>query len=351
MTSVKVMVAALALAAGSVHSAAPGASVGDALQRPALMVRDPARAVLLSAAWAGTRMVAVGERGLVATSADQGKTWQQVPCPVSVTLTMVRFADAQHGVAVGHGGTVLTSADGGQSWTVRLDGRRLAEVARRGASSPQTVAEAERLAADGPDKPFLDVVVWDAQRMLAVGAYGLAMHTRDGGETWEPWMGRLPNPRGMHWYAVRRAGNTLLLAGEQGLLARSTDDGASFQALASPYKGSWFTAEMAANGQWLLAGLRGNVWRSTDGGQQWSAVNVPVPASIVASATDRTGRTLLASQAGLLLRLQGDAAVPLKGEPLPLPAGLLPHADGALTVLGMAGIAVLPATAVSGGQP
>lgn len=351
MTFVKKVAATLACAAGALHPFAGAMPVGDALQRPALMVRAPVHAVMLSAAWAGERMVAVGERGLIALSDDQGKTWQQVPCPVSVTLTMVRFADAQHGVAVGHGGTVLTSADGGRNWTSRLDGRRLAQIAQRNAATPEATAEAERLAADGPDKPWLDVVLWDAQRMLVVGAYGLALHTRDGGQTWEPWMARLPNPRGMHWYAARRAGNSLLLAGEQGLLARSTDDGKSFQPIASPYKGSWFTAELGADGQWLVGGLRGNVWRSTDAGQQWQSVSVPVPASIVASVTDRAGHTWLASQAGVLLRLRGDAAVPLKTSPLPMPTALLPHPDGSLTVMGVAGITALPTAALAGDRP
>jgi photosystem II stability/assembly factor-like uncharacterized protein len=351
MTSMNPWAAALVLVAAALPSFASAAPMGDALGRPALAVREPARSVLLAAAWAGPRMVAVGERGLITLSEDEGRTWRQVPCPVSVTLTMVRFADARHGVAVGHGGTVLMTEDGGSSWLVRLDGRRLAEIAREAAATAQDTADAERLLADGPDKPFLDVVVWDARRLLAVGAYGLALHTRDGGQTWEPWMNRLPNPRGMHWYLVRRSGSTLLLAGEQGVLARSNDDGASFQPLASPYKGSWFTAEIGAGGSLLLAGLRGNVWRSADG-LQWANVPLPAPASILASTTDAQGRTWLASQAGSLLRVQGDAARALPGKPLPMPAGLLAHADGGLSVFGMAGALHLPraATAALAGE-
>src|SRR5882762_6618150 len=103
--SILVLAAALASSLSSSFAATP---VCDALQRPALAVREPQRAVLLSGAQAGTRVVAVGERGVVALSDDGGTTWRQAPCPVSVTLTMVRFADDRHGVAVGHGGTVLT---------------------------------------------------------------------------------------------------------------------------------------------------------------------------------------------------------------------------------------------------
>jgi photosystem II stability/assembly factor-like uncharacterized protein len=232
----KPLAAAAVVAALQVAAPAAAAPLGEALARPAAMVRAPARVVLLAATRAGERLVAVGERGVIVTSDDEGAQWRQVPCPTSVTLTAVRFSDARHGVAVGHGGVVLATDDGGNSWTLRLDGRRAAEFALAQANTPALRADAERLAADGPDKPFLDVLMWDAQRWLVAGAYGLAFETRDAGRTWSSWMGRLPNPRALHWYMVRRQGDTLLLAGEQGLLAKSTDGGAKFTPLVSPYR-------------------------------------------------------------------------------------------------------------------
>jgi photosystem II stability/assembly factor-like uncharacterized protein len=330
--------AAIAWAGSLAAQAQAQAPVGDALQRPALAVKAPQRAVLLSAALAGSRVVAVGERGIVALSDDRGASWRQAPSPVSVTLTMVRFTDERHGVAVGHGGTVLTTDDAGTSWRLRLDGRRLAELAKAAATTPEAQQDAERLVTDGPDKPFLDVLQWDAKRLLAVGAYGLAFYSADGGESWTPWMDRLPNPKALHWYVARRAGNTLLLAGEQGLLARSDDGGQTFQTMNSPYKGSWFAGELSADGQAVLAGLRGNVWRSTGGGAQWAQLASPVPATITAMAVDAKGGLLLASQAGVVLRLQGDALVPLKAPPVPMPSALLPLQGGPLLTLGVAGV-------------
>lgn len=352
MTVVKAILLALAAAGSGVQTSALAAPVGDALQRPALQVRQPERSVLLAAAQAGQRIVAVGERGMVALSEDQGQTWRQVPCPVSVTLTMVRFADAQHGVAVGHGGTVLTTADGGASWQLRLDGVQLAAIAQRVAQGEQAQADAQRLKDDGPDKPFLDVLMWDAQRILAVGAYGLAFHTVDGGKTWQPWMDRLPNPRAMHWYVARRAGDTVWLAGEQGVLARSGDGGNSFQAVESPYRGSWFTGELQADGAVLLAGLRGNVWRSADGGRNWAQLPLPVPASVAASAGAAQGSFFLAGQAGVVLHGKGGTVKPLNTTPLPPLAGVLPLNDGRVLTVGLGGVVTLPAPAAKeGGRP
>lgn len=332
----------LGLGLGGSAQAAP---VADALQRPAVAVKAPQRAALLSAALAGSRIVAVGERGIVVLSDDAGRSWRQAPSPVSVTLTTVRFASPTQGVAVGHGGTVLSTQDAGASWQLRLDGRRLAQLvldaAKAPGAAPEALRDAERLVADGPDKPLLDVLVWDAQRLLAVGAYGLAVYSADGGQTWQPWMARLPNPKGLHWYVARRQGDALLLAGEQGLLARSDDGGQSFRALASPYKGSWFAGELQPDGRTVLAGLRGQVWRSADAGASWTALANPVPATVTAMAPGSDGALLLASQSGALLRLQGDRLQPLSTPALALPAGLLSLPDGRLLALGLAGLNTL----------
>ncbi len=322
--------------------AVQAAPVVEALQRPALAVKAPQRAVLLSLAQAGPRLVAVGERGIVALSDDRGASWRQAPCPVSVTLTMVRFANERQGVAVGHGGTVLTTADGGASWTLRLDGRRIARLLQDAAQTPQAQREAERWVADGPDKPLLDLLLWDERRLLVVGAYGLALHSADGGASWTSWMDRLPNPKGLHWYVARRQGERLLLAGEQGLIATSDDGGERFLPVSSPYAGSWFAGELRSDGELLLAGLRGNVWRSAaagpGAGSSWTPLRSPVPASITASAIAADGSLLLASQAGVLLKVQGDALRPLNRQPLPMPAGLLSSPEGRVFTVGLAGV-------------
>ncbi|MBT0569743.1 hypothetical protein KIK84_05355 [Curvibacter sp. CHRR-16] len=333
-------------------SSADATPVGDALQRPALLVRQAERSVLLALAHAGQGIVAVGERGVIVRSEDQGKTWRQMPCPVSVSLTMVRFADAEHGVAVGHGGTVLTTQDGGRNWQVRLNGTQLSAIALRDAVNDAQRTEAARLAADGPDKPFLDVLLWDARHLLAVGAYGLAFYSPDGGATWQSWMGRLPNPRGMHWYVARRQDQSVLLAGEQGLLAQSDDGGKTFHSMPSPYRGSWFSAELQPGGRLTLVGLRGNVWQSSDAGRRWVAIPTPNAASILASAQTPAGDIVLATQAGQMLRLQGQRVTPVNTTPLPTPAGILPLTNDQWLAVGVAGVVPVPAFAqVQGAQP
>lgn len=334
----------LALAAALPAAAAP---TGDALDRPAVAARQVERAVLLGAAQAGPRIVAVGERGLVALS-DDGQRWTQAPTPVSVTLTAVRFADATHGVAVGHAGTVLATADGGQRWARKLDGRRLAQLAleaARAAGDAPALKEAERLVADGADKPLLDVLMLDAKRWIVVGAYGLAFATEDGGDHWAAWMPRLPNPKGLHLYTLRRQGDALLIAGEQGLVLLSNDGGRSFRRVETPYQGSFFSAEFTGANGIVLAGLRGNVWRSADGGASWAAVASPMPVSITATAIAADGTLLAANQAGFVMALRGDRLVPLNRAPLPPLNGLLPRPGAPLLALGVQGVVPLDLSA------
>lgn len=333
---------ALLAAGAAIHTATVATPVGPALDRPALAVREPARVVLMAAARSGQRIAAVGERGVIALSDDGGATWRQANVPVSVSLTAVRFVDAQTAYAVGHGGVVLASTDGGLTWERRLDGRKVAQLAlaaAQAAGDARSVKEAERLLADGPDKPFFDLHFFDGRRGVVIGAYGLIFATEDGGRTWQPWMQRLDNPKALHLYALRVRGDAIVIAGEQGLLLRSDDGGATFRRLNSPYKGSYFTLELPSPKAIVIAGLRGNAWRSDDGGVSWARANVPVVASFTASSVIAGGEILLANQAGLLFAMPA-ATGDLKRLPLPplQPVNaLLPLDNGALLTVGPQG--------------
>jgi photosystem II stability/assembly factor-like uncharacterized protein len=324
-----------------------------ALTRPALSLRQPGQAALLDGTHAGKRIVAVGERGVVALSDDEGGRWRQArSVPTSVSLTAVRFVDERCGWAVGHGGVILATRDGGESWLPQTDGRALAVIAQQAARALAASGEpgadalqknADLLVADGPDKPLLDLHVVDAQRVMVVGAYGLAYETRDGGRTWASVMDRIANPKGQHLYALRARGDTWLLAGEQGLLLRSHDAGRSFQRIATPYAGSWFTIAVTPRGRWLVAGLRGNAFVSDDDGERWTRLDGGPPASFVGSVALPDGGVLLANQAGQIFAAPPSGAlVAVPGPSLPPLSQLVPLSGGALLALGLAGALRLP---------
>jgi photosystem II stability/assembly factor-like uncharacterized protein len=120
----------------------------DGANRPAEIEPLAGSSLLLDLALAGQRLVAVGERGHVMLSDDQGATWRQAKSvPTRVLLTAVFFVDAEYGWAVGHDETILNTADGGETWT-------------RTHFAPEA------------QQPLLDL--WFANRVsgIAVGAYG-----------------------------------------------------------------------------------------------------------------------------------------------------------------------------------
>jgi len=293
----------------------------DALQRPALMSAKATGAAMLAVARAGHRLVAAGERGVVLLSDDEGATWRQARVPVGVTLTALHFVDERQGWAVGHLGVVLQTTDGGAQWSLKLDGLKAAAIAldaaakAGGEASARAMAAAQALVDDGPDKPLLDVYFENERTGYVVGAYNLAFRTADAGQTWQSWMGHVDNPKGLHLYAIRPVGGSLFIAGEQGLLLRSTDGGERFAAVASPSKGTYFGMLAAGReDELLLYGLRGRAFHSADGARTWAEVDTGTRASLSAGVRLDDGRLLLASQAGELL-LSRDGGKTFKAAP------------------------------------
>lgn len=206
--------------------------------RPAMIAPLAAETTLLGLARAGSRLVAVGQRGHILLS-DDGREWRQVPAPVSAMLNRVRFRDERTGWAVGHDATVLLTDDGGQTWTLRHHD-------------------------PGEGRPLYDVLPLEEGRVLALGGYGTYLVSADDGATWQ----RRDFPLtelGQHFNAAARlADGTLVIAGERGLLARSKDGGETWELLESPYTGSFFGVLPAGNRGALVFGLRGNLYATAD---------------------------------------------------------------------------------------
>lgn len=252
--------AALALAAGA--CAAQGGAAEAAAFKPRPAVRSPfaERSMILDAQRADARLVAVGERGVVLLSDDDGAHWRQAgQVPVDATLTAASFVDAREGWAVGHLGTILHTADGGETWTV------------------QRIDAAE-------DRPLFAVAFTDAHNGVAVGLWALMLRTRDGGQTWEDV--ELPPPPGDSradanlMSAFRNAQGHLFVAGERGLVLRSLDGGDTWSYHPTGYRGTFWSGTALADGTLIVAGLRGSVYRSTDNGEHWQRVDTASQSSV-----------------------------------------------------------------------
>ncbi|HEY2977281.1 MAG TPA: YCF48-related protein [Burkholderiaceae bacterium] len=333
------------LLSGAVH-AAPA----DPLQQPAQVSRLAVSSPLFAVATAGPRLVAVGQRGHILVSEDEGRHWEQAAVPVSVDLTAVHFASAQRGWATGHDGVILATADGGRHWVRQLDGRQAAaliverygkQVQGGSAELKAIVTEAQRMLAEGPDLPFLDVWFDDERTGYAVGAFNLLFTTSDGGATWLPASDRVDNPQAHHLYAIQGHGGDLYIAGELGLLLRLDRASQRFTAVPSPYKGTWFG--LVVKPDLVIAhGLRGNAWRSRDGGRSWQQVRTPVQTGLTGSAVLGDGRIALVSQDGRVM-LSADNGGSFESVPSAKPTplyGVAPSGNGGLALVGARGVRV-----------
>jgi photosystem II stability/assembly factor-like uncharacterized protein len=330
-----------ALLAGQAAQAEP-----DVLQRPALPSARAATSVMLTVAQAGTRIVAAGERGVIVYSDDGGRSWRQAAVPVSVSLAAVRFADAQVGWAVGHSGVVLNTQDGGRTWSKQLDGAAAAQrvlaaaQAATGAGHARAVADAERLVAEGPSKPFLDAYFFDAHNGIVVGAFGLMFATGDGGRTWQSASGRIDNPKGKHLYAIQALGDECYVAGELGAVYYSKDRCKSFATLKTPYEGTYFGAVATGPHRIVVFGMRGNAYWSDDAGATWQKSAIATSASLMAGVRLRDGAVLLSDETGRLYRSAdgGKTFQPVPaGQPSPY-TGAVQASDGAVFLSGVRGV-------------
>jgi photosystem II stability/assembly factor-like uncharacterized protein len=332
----------LALAAAALLPSAAGAAAGPAvLSEAALQSPRALGAAMLAVTRAGKRLVAAGERGIVLLSDDDGAHWRQAQVPVQVSLTALRFVDAHTGWAAGHLGVILKTEDGGVTWRKQLDGVQAAALmaqALRASNDERLQRAAQRYDNEGPDKPFFDIDFQDARNGVAVGAYNLAFATADGGATWTPIAQRLPNAKNLHLYAVRHVNGALFIAGEQGLLLKSADGGTGFEALASPYKGSFFGLLPTRSGALLAYGLRGNAFRSADGGASWDKVETGTAVSINAGL-DLGPAVALLAQTGEVLQSRDDGRSFAKLVGIGVPAaGLAASFHGELVLASLRGM-------------
>jgi photosystem II stability/assembly factor-like uncharacterized protein len=220
---------------------------------------------------------------------------------------------------------ILHSADGGEPWQIQR-------------SDPWQAADAGGDPAKGA--PLLDVLFTSVQRGFAIGAYSLALQTRDGGATWQPMVvaapaagddageieparvadgketftaeelkvGEEPTP---HLNAIARTGSgALFIVAERGSAFRSRDDGATWQRLQLPYDGSMFGVLGFAGDHVLAFGLRGHAYESTDLGEHWNALATGTELSLLGGAALADGGAVIVGANGIVLaRAAADAAL------------------------------------------
>jgi photosystem II stability/assembly factor-like uncharacterized protein len=324
-----------------VGAAAVVAAAAIAAVDPGTLSAEPARLatrnLLLDIARAGTRLVAVGERGHVLLSDDDGVKWEQAEAvPTQNLLTGVCFADEKRGIAVGHDEVVLVTSDAGRTW------------------------ERKRYQPDA-QRPLLDVWCGADGRAIAVGAYGAFVVSTDFGATWaaqefepKPAAGAKPAAEteefdegelgDPHLNRIAAASPTrLYIAAEAGHLYRSDDAGASWVELPSPYEGSFFGMTPLAGDAVLAYGLRGNLFRSDDAGASWRRIETDTVAMLNDAVQLPGGGVAIVGLSGVVLVNRNGARFELsqQSDRKGLSAAVALNATSLATV-GEAGVKIIP---------
>ncbi len=303
------LIAGIAFLLGFVLSLNPAAAANySVLTTRAIPVSHPDRVLLISIANAGSRLVAVGEHGVIIYSDDNGQTWRQAVVPVSISITCVAFATPKLGWAAGDYGVILHTRDGGATWQTQINGLdvnqlMMAAATRFAASDPTNTAAltAERRAnifmAAGPDKPFLSILAVSPRRVFVFGAYRMAVLTNDGGKTWTDWSLHVGDPISHNIYDATQIGGSIYLTGEVGSAFRSDDQGENFPALTPPAQSTLFG--ILGTGNALLSfGVAGGIFRSTDGGNTWTQINTTASADLTAGTVLKSGLVLVVGEDG-----------------------------------------------------
>ena len=230
------------------------------------------------------QIFAVGDRGYILHSSDQGRTWKEAESPTQQLLTALAKSPNGNLYAVGHQSVILKSTDDGKTWAAKHIGLKDAK------SEPAQNAE-----------PLLDVHFLDDQIGYAIGGFGQAYKTSDAGENWQDITNDLPNDEGFHLNMIisDEAGNIAIL-GEAGLIIHSPDRGENWYLIDIPYEGTLFGGLITSNNKFIVYGLRGNAFVSNNFNSKWQKLNIKETSTFFGGAITKKGRLLLVGDNGVI---------------------------------------------------
>ncbi|HJV01006.1 MAG TPA: YCF48-related protein [Burkholderiaceae bacterium] len=284
---------AAALLACVQHAGAAEGAGWPVTLRPAANVAHAAQAGMLAADWAGARMVAVGAHGVVLLSDDQGKHWRQAArVPLDATLTGVSFVDDKEGWAVGHAGVVLHTRDGGEQWEVqrstpdqdrplfavhffdRANGVAVGlwslVLTTSDGGQHWTVRQLDAPAgAKRADLNLFGLFTGPGTALYAAAEKGYVLHSADKGASWH----YLPTGfAGSFWTGLAMPDGALVVGGLRGALYRSVDAGQSWSRIQTGSTASITGLARTGREHGVLGvGQDGLILRSADDGASFQA--------------------------------------------------------------------------------
>jgi len=193
----------------------------------------------------------VGARGVLLTTADQGKTWHRRSL-INRDFYCIRFTPSgKRAWITGEDGLIFVSDDEGKTWTQQKS---------------------------GTEDRLLKIGIADDQKAAIAASDGTLVNTADGGQTWADqkfkditFFDIAMNPNGEAW-----------TVGEFETILHSTDAGKTWQVqrggITRDFRvGPYFAVDFESNGLdgWVV-GLQGTVQVTSDGGKTWHDTKLPI---------------------------------------------------------------------------
>jgi len=226
----------------------------------------------------------VGQNGLVMRTEDGGQTWTKQESNATFQeregnvrpayLFNVAALDRDRAWAVGDRSILASTTDGGKTWRSRK-----VEVAQDDITGGQSLAAADPI--------FYDVEFADAQRGWIVGEFGKILGTTDGGETWQEQTKTLLE--GSEFFDVLdlptlyglfvRSDQVAMASGLEAHIASTADGGARWQydkveGGKVPLIDPLFDVVEVPDGTGWAVGAAGEVVKREPGAQAWQRASI-----------------------------------------------------------------------------
>lgn len=224
------------------------------------------------------RLVAVGSGGQIATSADEGSSWQTVSTGMRLTIKDLHFLDELNGFAAA-GGLLLHTRDGGLTWdsTTAKGGQTIDFVSDRWGWASNEAGDVYRTYDGGETwelaRPLTQFRLYDLAMIDSLNGWNCGfpavMRTWDGGEVWTVMFVR-------HWPNMRAIAAldtaSAWVVGNDGKIYFTEDGGYVWDEQISgtdlDLTDVWFFDDSVG----ICVGDAGTILRTTDGGQRWQQI-------------------------------------------------------------------------------
>lgn len=197
----------------------------------------------LSVDTTGTKLLVVGEHGLIARSEDSGLNWHKLPSPTMKTLNALTFdSKHQHWVAAGEQGLILFSDLTGNHWQ------------QAPFNSVSTISK---------------IIALQTQ-LIAIGENGLIAQSTDGGRNWAI----IPPVSTVEFTDLVIAEQQVFISGADGNLVRGNLETNSWELISTGF--STYLSRIFYNSPkklFICLGSDGDILLSDDGGNLWAPVS------------------------------------------------------------------------------